>query len=657
MEWLTKTISQKAQDTWKNLENVMTIMTQPPELNQAPDSEIDLPRTEEEEIEFQETQEEISQVLIPTSLKEYVESLCNKTTNFTEFLLKDSGNSDQHQNLKKESFLDDFESLNDTENIKKPQTNHFLLTPKQEHHALMMLKLVPKLSDLRFKLVPDVMTEDQFWKIYFALIRKKVGRTLDHFPPNPNRNERLYRRTQMSNLEKIQEREIESETFWNKYLKQPQNHIETLKDETLKGIPDFYRKKVWKIFLSFPNSNFSDEFEKYAEKFENNTLQDLQQSFHESFSFNDHYLSAQGVNSVKKILFFLSDYGTDISLASQPIIADITCILTYFLTEKETFMCIKSIEKLPKFQKFVEFDMTLYSPALLMILEKETPNLYNHLKALEIESLFAEKWFVRFFIRALPFQTVLRIFDWYCLEGTAILFKVCLAILQLSSPLIFECQTYESFFEILDQKMKEWHDADLLLFTAESKSSVTDQRILKALCDARALTTPYYEGFSTIVSRDQFSAIWSWLPSAMKLKEPKKLFCSSVDGFNINTLMEKCIFECPTILLIKTNSQNIFGAFVTAPWEASHKYKGTGEMFVFSIIPKAKKYPWTKLNECFFTIQEKTLVIGGGDGCAIWLDDELDRGISEKSSTFNNEPLNGENKDFSCVELEVFGFK
>lgn len=55
-------------------------------------------------------------------------------------------------------------------------------------------------------------------------------------------------------------------------------------------------------------------------------------------------------------------------------------------------------------------------------------------------------------------------------------------------------------------------------------------------------------------------------------------------------------------------------------------------------------------------VDNKALMIGGGSGCGLWLDDELDRGFTEKSDTFMNEPLNVE-KEFQCVQVEAFLLK
>jgi len=52
------------------------------------------------------------------------------------------------------------------------------LTPKQEKHAMFILKLVPELSKLRYKLCPVHMKDEMFWCVYFLLVFNKTGNIL-----------------------------------------------------------------------------------------------------------------------------------------------------------------------------------------------------------------------------------------------------------------------------------------------------------------------------------------------------------------------------------------------------------------------------------------------------------------------------------------------
>jgi len=104
--------------------------------------------------------------------------------------------------------------------------------------------------------------------------------------------------------------------------------------------------------------------------------------------------------------------------------------------------------------------------------------------------------------------------------------------------------------------------------------------------------------------------------------------------------------------------------FLSHGWKYGHEKKkdqffGNGECFVFTLYPKATKYGWQKGNKDLFMKSEPNfMVIGaGGDGVAIFLDTELWWGRSKSCTTFNNEPLNGENGSFECMSLEAYAFK
>jgi len=201
-------------------------------------------------------------------------------------------------------------------------------------------------------------------------------------------------------------------------------------------------------------------------------------------------------------------------------------------------------------------------------------------------------------------------------------------------------------------KMKEYRDADGLIELA-LQVKIKKEILLEEFKRARDATLPNLENLSTIIDRDQFALLWLWLPSRVKLQMPHRIFRSSINGFNLHTLINKCGSIEPTVLLIKSDSGKIFGAFVSTTWERGIQYRGTGEMFLFNLFPSMKKYPWTTMNRFFILIKDNTLMVGGGTGCGLWLDDELLRGMSGMCETFDNEPLNGE-KDFQCVEIEVF---
>ncbi|KAJ0234642.1 BSD domain-containing protein [Hirschfeldia incana] len=62
------------------------------------------------------------------------------------------------------------EEVSSNENVKKD------LSDWQERHAVLVLSKSKELSQLRFKLCPRLLKEDQFWKIYFKLVRNLVAK-------------------------------------------------------------------------------------------------------------------------------------------------------------------------------------------------------------------------------------------------------------------------------------------------------------------------------------------------------------------------------------------------------------------------------------------------------------------------------------------------
>ena len=165
---------------------------------------------------------------------------------------------------------------------------------------------------------------------------------------------------------------------------------------------------------------------------------------------------------------------------------------------------------------------------------------------------------------------------------------------------------------------------------------------------------------SMIIPDEEFEIIWSFLVDRYRILDPKLVYYSGNDGFSLKTVLNKCEGKKPTLVLIKTNKNAVFGAFVSEEWNKDpFKYFGNSESFVFSLHPNEAKYGWQKGNPTYFAmLTETTLSFGHGNGCAIWLDSELLNGRTEHCDTFKNEPLHGEqNTSFQCAAIEIYTFK
>lgn len=90
-----------------------------------------------------------------------------------------------------------------------------------------------------------------------------------------------------------------------------------------------------------------------------------------------------------------------------------------------------------------------------------------------------------------------------------------------------------------------------------------------------------------------------------------------------------------TIALTFDKFQQTFGAFLPDAWKQSKHFYGTGESFVFGLLPRWIQYRWSRKDSMFALTNAKGLMIGGGGSPAIWLDGDFHQGTSGCSQTFN----------------------
>ncbi|XP_015522409.1 GTPase-activating protein skywalker isoform X1 [Neodiprion pinetum] len=181
---------------------------------------------------------------------------------------------------------------------------------------------------------------------------------------------------------------------------------------------------------------------------------------------------------------------------------------------------------------------------------------------------------------------------------------------------------------------------------------------------------------SQILDTPDLFTLWSWLPVRITMYQPILLYTTEEHGCSLTTFYVRVEQHEPTLLMIKTCNNEVFGAYCSTRWcERNLKddkgqrqaYFGTGETFLFSLYPERAKYPWVGMDsshndprvhhsaELFMAADTKMITIGGGEGQAIWMDENIRFGKTDRCSTFNNPPLCASG-DFEIRVLEVYGF-
>ncbi|XP_019646622.1 PREDICTED: TBC1 domain family member 24-like [Branchiostoma belcheri] len=166
-----------------------------------------------------------------------------------------------------------------------------------------------------------------------------------------------------------------------------------------------------------------------------------------------------------------------------------------------------------------------------------------------------------------------------------------------------------------------------------------------------------------LLDKKQLHKLRSWVPKRFQLHRPVTLFSTINDGFHLQTMYHMCRNYSEFALIIRTDKEERFGAFIKCikSFEDSKKdqgYFGTGETFVFSFSPVPVRYPWVGQMEqdMFISAANNSLIIGGGNGYAIQLGSDLELGYTGMCDTFYN-PILCQDAHFRCLELEVLGFR
>eukprot|EP00092_Neocalanus_flemingeri_P037875 GFUD01041228.1.p1 GENE.GFUD01041228.1~~GFUD01041228.1.p1 ORF type:complete len:554 (-),score=152.51 GFUD01041228.1:339-2000(-) len=199
-------------------------------------------------------------------------------------------------------------------------------------------------------------------------------------------------------------------------------------------------------------------------------------------------------------------------------------------------------------------------------------------------------------------------------------------------------------------------------------------------------TYPIHHLVSELLSKDQLMSIWDELPERIASVKPTLAYSSNEHGVSLTTFFNRVDKYEPTIMVIRTTNKEVFGAYCSTSWGQRNqkndkgmrmRYFGTGETFLFKFKEGSSfaKYEWVKKEESdsddddenqkkvtkdrakeLFMSGDNTMVtIGGGGGTAIYLDENLRFGQTEKCETFENDLLCSD-RDFTVNIIELFGF-
>ncbi|XP_061708137.1 GTPase-activating protein skywalker isoform X6 [Cydia pomonella] len=436
-----------------------------------------------------------------------------------------------------------------------------------------------------------------------------------------------------------------------------------------------------------------------------------------------YHLTRKGRAVADRVVSVLGYACPDITYS--PSLYPITAALLHFMPEEECYHCMASLvaskEKMFITQTKLLNEVTWKT--VMQIAKKHAKSAAQHLSrlsgAIGPERIYADwQWWI---LAALPFPHLVRVLDCFFHEGIKVFYRVALAILILfhkhstnqSSDWYAEA-TKNGVDHAIDKFCRNMPASPTKLLrtafsiralssqyisrvfiktemTLKSKQVITGSRLVRSRSSDNLPTSQSQVNIQmmshTLTIRERMSeeackqmlfTLWSWLPVRITMYQPVLLYTTEEHGCSLTTFYVRVEHHEPTLLMIKTCNNEVFGAYCSTRWfERNQKdergnrqaYFGTGETFLFSLHPVRAKYPWVGTLEdkaedegkshhalTLFMAGDSTMItVGGGDGQAIWMDENIRFGKTDRCSTFNNPPL-CPSGDFEIRVLEVYGF-
>ncbi|CAD2101602.1 GTPase-activating protein, putative [Plasmodium vinckei lentum] len=264
-----------------------------------------------------------------------------------------------------------------------------------------------------------------------------------------------------------------------------------IKNEVIKGIPDYLRGFAWQILLQSyaykdrnyveknvnnnenhpEDSNLSNGCEKgykyylsINNKYESSIKKDINRTYPKHILFKNNYEKGQKI--LFNVLKAYSNYNQDLGYCQG--MAFIVATFILYMSEEDSFYMLIALLDKYKLNDLFSSSMPLLNE-YLYILDKLLlhffPKIYNHLEKENVHSsMYASQWFITLFSYNINILYAIRIWDFFFIHNYTFLFKVALAFFKLQEEEILK----ESFEEILNRlKVLSKHvELDVLLKTA-----------------------------------------------------------------------------------------------------------------------------------------------------------------------------------------------
>ncbi|KAK3088782.1 hypothetical protein FSP39_023684 [Pinctada imbricata] len=271
---------------------------------------------------------------------------------------------------------------------------------------------------------------------------------------------------------------------WTQFMRQHGksiiNHLKELKPLCRGGVPDRFRKHVWRQLVY---GRVADLMEKRGQHYYRNLCNilpdsplaacyrkqislDLMRTMPSNTKFSTQ--GSKGVMDLQDVLLAYCVHNPTVGYCQG--MNFIVGMALLFMDAHDAFWTLVAVTE--HYFPSHYFDQNLIGAQADQQVLKDTladklPNLSRHLEGIDIEiSTVTLNWFLAIFFDAVPFQTLLRIWDCFLLEGPKVLFRFALAILKIHERELLKKTDTISIMRHLKAAAKLTFDVDGLIKTA-----------------------------------------------------------------------------------------------------------------------------------------------------------------------------------------------
>lgn len=284
-------------------------------------------------------------------------------------------------------------------------------------------------------------------------------------------------------------------------------------------------------------------------------------------------------------------------LAHCPFMADLITFFTRYFNDATVFSLLQlMITARPRNDESMSsYYFTLNSASFAtfikrfyLLLKNQSESTKHHLKhmGIDIATVF-QSWAERCFNGFHPQSTIIRFLDGFVAFGLPWIWTWALALLDQHRKEIMACSNPNQVSMLFYNEMCE-SDANevveracsmlskVIKTSSKFKSRHTDKYVLHSVFVPRESSNhvPRLRSGQTseILSHDQFCAIWCWIDDMLKVTDPELLYASSIHGYSLATLLERCttndphVPHGPTVTVVKSTTGAIFGIYLSNSW-------------------------------------------------------------------------------------------